>query len=82
MLKIVIWDEDGPRSNAISVNLHKALKHLNMKAHVACQSEPPLISRMLLTGRTPLLEIQQQYWSCGEDTIFSCEQLINLLKRF
>ncbi len=83
-MEIILWDLDLNRVAEISRNLRLALKEADMKANLIIMSEPPLISRMNLTHRVPILEIEGEYWSLrpGETiTKKQCSQLLNILSR-
>jgi hypothetical protein len=79
---ITIWDDDGQRIATIDRNLHLALAELGMKAVVLSISEPPLLSRERLLGRTPMLEIGGRYWSLRPGETISTEDCRKLLARF
>ena len=81
-MEIIIWDLDPNRIAEINRNLRMALKDAGIKATIAIMSEPPLISRMNLTHRVPLLEIGGNYWSLppGEPiTQRACTRLLRQL---
>lgn len=81
-MTITIWDDDARRMAAIDRNLHLALAELTMKAVVLRISEPPLLSRERLLGRTPVLEIDGRYWSLRPGETISIEDCRKLLTRF
>ena len=80
MLTIILWDENALRLQETNANLCQALKILHLKAKITLNSEPPLLSRMGLLGRTPVAEIENQYWRCTVGKVISCEQFIELFK--
>lgn len=77
---ITLWDENAARLQDTSANLCLALKTLHIKAEIILNSEPPLLSRMDLLGRTPIIEINNYYWRCTIGKEISCEQFIELFK--
>ncbi len=81
MLEIVIWDENAERIQNCHANLSQALKSLSMNARIICQSEPPLLSRMGLTGRCPTVEVNGNYWRRNIGEVVSVEHFLSLLKQ-
>ena len=78
-IDIAIWDSEAERLHAIERNLRLA-----MRGGISSQSEPPLLGRMGLTGRVPVLEIDGLYWSRGQGREFSpqeCEELLARIMR-
>ena len=78
-MDIVIWDIDAARINDIDRNLRQAMKELGLRGQVTSMSEPPLVARMGLLGKTPVLEINSLYWSLpqGEEiTLGQCRILL------
>ncbi len=83
MLEIIIWDENTNRIQEISKNLAKALQISNKKANVILNSEPPLLARMQLSHRCPVIEINNLYWEYGKNPqTITAEQLVALLNKF
>ncbi len=82
MAEIIIWDENCTRINLLHHNLSAALKNCQVKATIRINSEPPLLSRMGLTHRTPVIEINTDYWQIGKhrDEI-TVEEFEDLLKK-
>ena len=83
-IDIVIWDSEADRLHAIERNLRVAMRNLGLFGGLSCQSEPPLLGRMGLTGRVPVLEIDGLYWSRGHGRVFSpheCEELLARIMR-
>ncbi len=80
-MKITIWDENGPRLQANTANLKKAAKELQIQVDILCQSEPPLLARMGLTGTTPVVEIDKHYWRLTIGEEISIEQFFTLLQK-
>ncbi len=80
-MKITLWDEDAPRLQTCTANLKKAAKDLHIKIDLLCQSEPPLLSRMGLTGTTPVVEINNNYWRWQAGKEISAEQFLTLLNK-
>ena len=60
--QITIWDDNPGRAVNIHGKLAAALQKMKIKAGISIQSEPPLIARQNLTGKTPTLEIAGAYW--------------------
>ena len=78
-MQITIWDLNPNRIAEINKNLLMAIKDTGAKASITIMSEPPLIARMNLTHRVPLLEIDGNYWNLppGEPiTHKACVQLL------
>lgn len=61
-LKITIWDLDTQRIAHIEKKLYEAMRECGVKGMVASQSEPPLVSRMNLANRIPVLEVEGLFW--------------------
>ena len=80
-MDIVIWDIDARRIEVIDRNLRLAMKQLGMRGRVTSMSEPPLLGRMGLLDRVPVLEIDGCYWSLKNNSIMSQEQCLTLLSR-
>lgn len=81
-LNITLWDLDTNRIADINRNLHTALKKSGLKGTITIMSEPPLISRMNLTHRIPVLEIDGEYWTLRAGEGISekdCMRLFSLL---
>ena len=78
-LEIIIWDYNPDRIAAIEHNLHCAMHTLGCRGTVSCMSEPPLLARMGLMNRVPVLEIDGMHWSLKPEEEISelaCEQLL------
>ncbi len=80
-MEITIWDLDPNRIADINKNLRMALKDVGIRASIVIMSEPPLISRMNLTHRVPLLEIDGNYWSLPPGEPITRHACIRLLKQ-
>lgn len=81
-LKITIWDLDARRIASIERKLYEAMKEYGVKGVVVSQSEPPLVSRMNLTGRIPVLEVEGLFWSQRPGIEFdkaSCSEFIRII---
>ena len=62
-----------------SLLFHRAV---GVKGTVVSQSEPPLVSRMNLTNRIPVLEVDGLFWSQQPGKEFdkkSCVELIQII---
>jgi len=77
-LRIVIWDLYPERISQIDKNLHISLRKLGIKGIVTCNSEPPSLMRAGIYHRVPALEINGNFWMCGDSTpgIEACTQLL------
>ncbi len=54
-----------------------------MDIEIVLNSEPPLIHRMGLITKTPLLEIGEHYWELGKKpTTISVNEFKSLLRRY
>ncbi len=80
-MDIVIWDMDARRINRIEKNLRVAMKQFGIPGLVKSMSEPPLIGRTGLLGKTPVLEIGNKYWSLKPGSDISLEQCSALLRK-
>lgn len=80
-LRIVIWDDEPERLRAAEAELKHALRELCLEGEIASQCEPPLLARMGLTGRTPVLEIDGQYWHLGPGRTPDRRSCCNLLRQ-
>lgn len=81
-LKITIWDSDAARIAGIERKLYAAMKECGAKGRVDSMSEPPLLARMNLTCRVPVLEADGMYWSREPMREFSqaaCTKLVRML---
>lgn len=78
-MKIIIWDKNPERIHAIERNLSSALRNLSLRASIAVASETPLLARMCMLSRMPVLEIDGVQWHKKPEEIFSeqdCEDLL------
>ncbi len=83
MHQICIWDDSAPRINAMEPNLRVALQKLGLKAQVNSNCEPPLLARNNLTGRTPVVQLDEgDFWTHTIGETVTTEQFTNLLKRW
>ncbi len=80
-IDIVIWDSEAERLHAIERSLRQAMRNLGVSGGISSQSEPPLLGRMGLTVRVPVLEIDGLYWSRGQGREFSLQECEELLAR-
>ncbi len=80
-MEIIIWDLDPNRIADINRNLRIALKDVGINANIVIMSEPPLISRMNLMHRVPLLEIDGNYWSLPPGVPITHNACLHLLKQ-
>lgn len=80
-MDIVIWDSDNGRIVEIDRNLRLAMKQLGIKGRVTSMSEPPLLGRMGLLGKVPVLEINGCWWSLPQGTTIDLEQCLDLFAR-
>ena len=80
-MNIIIWDTNAQRIACIDRNLRIAMQQLGMRGLVTSMSEPPLIGRMGLIGKTPVLEIGGFYWSLKAGSSISVEECLNLLRK-
>lgn len=78
---ITIWDDIPKRAVNIHGKLVVAMQKMKIKASVSIQSEPPLVARQNLTGKTPTLEIAGAYWCKTPGKEPSEKDLVNLLHK-
>lgn len=81
ILEITIWDLDPVRIADIRHNLALAFQDVGIRANIIVMSEPPLISRMQLLHRIPLLEIKGKYWELKRGYPISREACLSLLRQ-
>lgn len=82
LLNITIWDVDGVRANNIQKRLYDAMKKHHVFGVVNIMSEPPLIGRMNLMNRIPVLEVENFFWHLHPGKAFSekdCHDFIELM---
>ena len=79
--KITIWDDDAERIAQADRHIRAACRELGLSAVIDSQSEPPLLARMNLTGKTPAFEINGLYWKIRTGAVPSVESCIRLLRR-
>ncbi len=77
--KITIWDNDPSRIAQIEQSLMLVMKDLGIKYEISSMSEPPLLSRMGLYGKTPALEINGNYWTWKIGEVIPEQKVKNLL---
>lgn len=79
-LKITIWDDDADRITLAERHIRAACKKLDLAVQIDSQSEPPLLARMNLTGKTPLFESNGLYWKLQTGLVPSVESCVRLLR--
>ena len=79
-MDITIWDCDATRISDIERNLRSAMKKLSVEGHITIMSEPPLLNRMGVIHRVPLLEINGMYWSLHVEETIPEADIIDLLR--
>lgn len=78
---ICIWDLDSERIANLDRKIRVSLATLKLRAHLHSNVEPPLVARMNLTARVPVLEINGVFWGQTPGKEFSqeaCDRLIRL----
>ena len=78
-MDITLWDRDATRISDIERNLRSAMKKLAIEGHITIMSEPPLLNRMGVLHRVPLLEIDSMYWSLHVEETIPEKDIIDLL---
>ncbi len=78
-MNITLWDRDATRIADIEKNLRSAMKKLAIEGHITIMSEPPLLNRMGVINRVPLLEINGMYWSLHVEETIPESDIIDLL---
>lgn len=78
-MDITLWDRDATRISEIERNLRSAMKKLAIKGHITIMSEPPLLNRMGVLHRVPLLKINGMYWSLHVEETIPEQDIIDLL---
>jgi len=79
--QITIWDDHPSRAVNIHGKLVAAMQKMKIKASISIQSEPPLIARQNLTGKTPTIEIAGAYWCKTPGTEPDETDIANLLHK-
>ena len=81
MEEIIIWESNVETIHACESAVSQALKDLGLKVRVSINSEPPLISRMGLWDRLPVLEIRGLHWSLHPGRAFTAGEVTRLLQK-
>lgn len=82
MRKITIWDLDAKRIAHMEKKLYEAMRECGVKGIVDSQSEPPLVFRMNLANRIPVLEVEGLFWMWEPGKEFdqtACRELIHII---
>ncbi len=62
-ISIILWDDSAERIHEMEPALQRALIRCNLEASIQINAEPPLLSRYLLIGKTPVIQINSgDYW--------------------
>lgn len=77
--KIVIWDTNARRASEISRNFGLAMQRTGIRHDLEIMSEPPLVARMGLSGRLPVLEVDGMLWNWKIGEGISEEAAVKLL---
>ena len=79
---ITIWDDSAQRLHAMEASLVIALRRLGIKAQLLTNSEPPLLARVGLTGKTPAIQVNDgDFWRHTAGEAISESQFVSLLSR-
>lgn len=78
--KITLWDDDAKRLIVLEKNLRVALRALSLEAAIQLNSEPPLLARHGLNGKTPAVQIADgPFWTHRVGQSISAEEFTTLL---
>jgi hypothetical protein len=79
---INLWDESAQRLHAMEANLAVALRRLGITAQIQINSEPPLLARAGLSGKTPAIQVNDgDFWRHTIGEAISEHQFMSLLGR-
>lgn len=80
--RIIIWDDNAQRLNAMEPNLRVALTQTGVKASIQTNCEPPLLSRHNLTGNTPAIQVNDgDFWRHTIGETVTVDQFVALLRK-
>ncbi len=78
---IILWDDNPSRICEIENSIKHVLSQLCIEARIQINCEMPLLSRNKLIGKTPAIQITDDYiWSCSPDKVIPKEQIFMLFK--
>ena len=81
MQKISIWDEDARRLMESEKTLRQVMSALRIQAEIQLNSEPPLLARHGLSGKTPAVQIGDgDFWTYTGDKSMDAASLRLLLE--
>lgn len=78
-IQVTIWDLSPKRIYRISNYLKKAMIQLDIEGQVCSMSEPPLLGRMGVIHKIPVLEIDGLFWNIENTNDISFDMCICLL---
>lgn len=85
MQKITLWDENSQRLMALESNLRLVMSAMRIRAEVQLNSEPPLLARNGINGKTPAVQVNDgDFWTHipGKPvSVESLEALLTALRR-
>lgn len=77
---LILWDHNTERIAEISANIRKVMQEKGIEGTIRVMSEPPLLARMGVLHRVPILEIDGVQWALVPNCTISEEDCRNLLK--
>ena len=80
---LILWDHNTERIAEISANLRKVMQVNRIEGTIRVMSEPPLLARMGVLHRVPILEIDGVQWTLVPNCTISeedCQNLLHMLK--
>jgi len=80
MHKVTLWDENALRLMEAETNLRIVMHELGIVADVQLNSEPPLLARHGVNGKTPALQVDDgDIWTYSAKQSVDVEGLRSLL---
>jgi hypothetical protein len=79
---ITLWDENAQRLHTMEANLAVVLRRLGITAQIRLNSEPPLLARTGLNGKTPAVQVDDgDFWRHTVGEAIGEQQFMSLLSR-
>lgn len=80
-MEITIWDDNAACIHRMEDVVHRAARALHLNILVSSNCEPPLLARNGLYGKTPALQIGDNFWSKTPPREMTKEEVEDLLRR-
>ena len=79
-IRVDLWDENAARVMESEKSLFSVLVEMGVSARVQINSEPPMIVRSGMAGKTPAIQVNGgDIWTYTPSTAMTCQSLRNLL---